>query len=239
MQINVQRETGEYGIENLEQIFADFPQYAHRALYSALSAEGYRLKQVVASSIRSGGPAGDKWPGLNPYTDAFARYRRGTLKTHKASRKGVKKGEASRIIARSPEERHLRFANTRRQPLLKLAGAVRYKGDRDELYAHIGFVNDDAKGYRVQKIISKAAEGYQTPLSTKMRRFAFGVGMPLRKDTTALVAKPRPLMRPIFEKESGNVVKNLSVRIVNNITRYKHGLEKDWDSMFRDEKGNY
>ena len=239
MQINVQRETGEYGIENLEQIFEDFPRYAKRALLSALSAEGYRLKDVVRNAIQRGGPAGEKWPGLNPYTDAFARYKRGTLKTHKASRKGIKKGEASRLIARSPEERQMRFANTRRRPLLKIAGAVRYRIDKDDMYANIGFINDETKGYRLQQIVSFAARGFKTPVTKEMRRFAFGVGMPLRKNTTALVAKPRPLMRPIFEKEAGNVVKNLSVRVVNNITRYRHGLEKDWDSMFRDEKGNY
>ena len=57
MQINVQRETGEYGIENLEQIFEDFPRYAKRALLSALSAEGYRLKKPAERHVDKTGQA--------------------------------------------------------------------------------------------------------------------------------------------------------------------------------------
>ena len=232
MQINVQRETGEYGIENLEQIFADFPQYARRALVSALSAEGYRLKGVVAQAIRSGGPGG--WQQNNPHTGVLNRAKRGTVKNFRISRKGLKKGEAGgKRVYREY------MTSTKRSPLLRLAGAVRYRVDKDEMYANIGFINDDAKGYRLQQIVGHAARGFKTPLTPRMRRFAFGLGFPLRKDTNELVAPARPLMRPIFEKEAGNVVKNLSMRIVNNITRYKHGLEKDFDSMFRDEKGNY
>lgn len=232
MQINIQRETGEYGIENLEQIFADFPQYARRALVSALSAEGYRLKGVVKQAVRSGGPAGG-WQQLNPHTGILSRAKRGTVKNFRMSRKGRKKGEASRRIYKGV------MTSTKRSPLLRLVGAVRYRVDRNDMYAHIGFINDDTKGYRVQRIISHAARGFRTSVTPRMRRFAFGLGFPLRKDTTELVAPKRPLMKPIFEKESGNVVRNLSMRIVNNITRYRHGLEKDWDSMFRDEGGNY
>jgi hypothetical protein len=230
MQINVQRETGEYGIENLEQIFEDFPRYAKRALLSALSAEGYRLKQVTASAIRSGGPGGEKWPQLNPHTGILGKAKRGTVKNFRLSRK---KGQQGKRIYKEY------MTSTKRSPLLRLAQAVRYRVDKNDMYANIGFIDDDRKGYRLQQIISKAAQGYKTPLTPRMRRFAFSVGFPLKKDTTELIAQPRPLMRPIFEKESGNVVKNLSVRIANNITRYRHGLEKDWDSMFRDEKGNY
>lgn len=230
MQINVQRETGEYGIENLEQIFEDFPRYAKRALLSALSAEGYRLKQVMASAIRSGGPGGEKWPQLNPHTGILGKAKRGTVKNFRLSRK---KGQQGKRIYKEY------MTSTKRSPLLRLAGAVRYRVDKADMYAHIGFINDDAKGFRVQNIVSHAAKGFKTPLTNRMRRFAFAMGFPLKKDTTELVAPARPLIRPIFEKESGHVVKNLSVRIVNNITRYRHGLEKDWDSMFRDEKGNY
>lgn len=233
MQINVQRGTGEYGIENLEQIFADFPRYAKRALLSALSAEGFRLKEVVRNAVRSGGPAGERWPQLNPHTGVLNKARRGTVKNFRLSRKGVKKGEAGKRVYREY------MTSKKRSPLLRLAGAVRYRVDKDEMYANIGFINDDAKGYRIQNIISHAAKGYKTPVTPRMRRFAFGLGFPLRKDTTELVAQPRPLIRPIFEKEAGNVVKNLSIRVVNNITRYKHGLEKDFDAMFRDEGGNY
>lgn len=131
------------------------------------------------------------------------------------------------------------MTSVERPPFIKLTGAVRYRVDQDDMYALIGFINDDTKGYRIQQIISHAAQGFKTPLTPKMRRFAFGLGFPLRKGITELVAPPRPLIHPIFLKEEGNIVRNLSMRIVNNITRYRHGLEKDWDSMLRDEGGNY
>lgn len=230
MQINIQRETGEFGIEDqsLERLFETFPRYAQRALSSALSAEGFRLRKVVQDTIRRGGPGG--WQQLNPHTGILSKAKRGTVKNFRLSRK---KGESGRRIYRKT------MTSTRRSPLLRLAGAVRYRVDKDDLSAHIGFVNDDRRGYRVQRIISKAAQGYRTPLTPRMRRFAFAMGFPLKKDTNELVAPARPLMRPIFEREAGNVVRNISMRVVNNITRYRQGLEKDWDSFLRDDGGNY
>lgn len=238
MQINVGRHTGEFGAENIETMFAEFPQYARRALISAMSSEGYRLKGIVAKTISDGGPDGS-WKALNPHTAYLNRAGFRTIKTWRMSRKGVKRGEAARKLSMSLEERSKRFVNTRKSPLLKLKGAVRYRLDKEEMYANIGFIGDDAKGYRLQRIVSHAAKGFRTPLTGRMRRFAFGLGFPLRKETNELVAPARPLMRPIFEKEEGNIVRNLSIRVVNNITRYRHGLEKDWDSMLRDNGGNY
>lgn len=238
MQINIGRHTGEFGAESIETMFAEFPQYARRALTSALSAEGFRLKTIVAKTIHDGGPNGS-WKALNPHTAYLNRAAFRTIKTWRLSRKGLKRGEASRKVSMSLEERSKRFVKTSKSPLLKLKGAVRYRVDREEMYANIGFIGDDARGYRIRRIVSHAAEGFRTPVTRLMRRFAFGLGFPLRRDTSELVAPPRPLIRPVFEKEEGNIVRNISMRVVNNISRYRHGLEKDWDDFLRDDGGNF
>lgn len=233
MQINVSRDTGEYGAENIEALFAAFPQYAGRALASALASEGYRLRGIIRDTIRGGGPDGG-WPQLNPHTGILARAKKGTIRNWRLSRKGLKKGEASRRIY---DDRKRHMTSTRRSPLLRLAGAVRYRVDRQELYASIGFINDDAKGFRIRRIVGHAARGFRTPLTQRMRRFAFAAGFPLRRDTSDLVSPPRPLIRPFFEKEKGNIRRNISLRVVRNITRYRYGLKKDGDAIPHQEGG--
>jgi hypothetical protein len=224
MELYIGKQHGEIGLEDAETLLAKYPTYARRGLSSAMKSEGYRLKDVIRQTIRQGGPNGS-WPKLNPHTGVLNRASKGWVKNSKKSR--------YRITAKKGYERFKKAKNiykgymisTKRAPLLKLAGGTRYTYDPDLMVTEIGFLSGRSPG-ATTVLAKKHAQGFRVPVTSKSRRWAFGLGFPLKKETTELVIPPRPVVGPVFDAEKGRIVRNISEKTLANIERYASGGSK-------------
>jgi hypothetical protein len=216
---------GELAIENLEDLMKAFPQDAERAAESALRSEGYRLKNLIRIAIKRGGPENDPWPELNPHTGVLSRAKVGLakksriVKNYKMVWRGPK-GKKKRV----PQYKQVMLSK-RRNPLSKMAGAVRYEYDEDLEMVSIGFLHTHASA-QVLRLARMHARGYETPITPTMRKMLFGLGFPVKKSTTTLKTPARPVIEPIFEQEKDTILRNLEMKFIRNVLRYideRHG----------------
>lgn len=206
-------ERGELAIENMEELLKDFPEHADRAVASGLKSEGYRLKGLIQSAIKSGGPQ-SSWDSLNPHTGVMSRAKKGYIKNFKMVWRG-KKGNKKRI--RQYKDIIL---STRKNPLTKLAGAVRYQYDDELKTVDIGFIQSEGVSPGMLKLARKHAQGETTRITPKMRKFLFAIGFPVKGSTTQLKTPARPVIDPIFEQEQNNITANLEIKFLKALDRY-------------------
>lgn len=213
---------GEVALENLADLMDAFPQFAGRAIASAMRSEGYRLRGIMQDAIAGGGP-GKKvalgtersWPVLNPHTGVLAQSKRRIttkdFKNYKMVWKG-KKGSKKRVA-----EYKQVILSTRQDPLLRLRGGIRYAYDPETQLLTVGFVNQPRK---VLRWVHAQAEGYSVKVTPRMRKYFFAIGFPLKKTTTTLRVPPRPLVEPIFRAEKDQILANIRQKFTNNVLRY-------------------
>jgi len=205
---------GEFAIENMEILLNAFPQYAERAVASALKSEGFRLRDLVKAAIRSGGPDGAKWAKLNPHTGVLSSAKRGTVKNYKLVWKG-KKGSKRRVRQYKDV-----ILSTKAAPLSKLAGAVRYKYDPDDQAVSIGFIQSGGVSPAMIKLAGMHAKGFETRITPKMRKMLFALGFPVKKSTGSLESPARPVIDPVFRQEEGDIMRNIESKFMSSILRY-------------------
>lgn len=212
---------GEFGIDNLGDIVADFPRLADRAAISALKSEGYRLKGVLQRALRTGGPDGAKWPELNPHTDiirnAFSkrRNRSGPVKNYRMVWKTVD-GKKVRV----KEFWGQRGAKILRSPMLKLAAGVRYVFDPDTSAVSVGFVNPRV---RLARYLGLQESGFESAVTPRKRRMLFALGFPVKASTKSLHIPARPLIGPVFVAERSAVFRNLEEKFRANLDNLVQG----------------
>ncbi|HSV27249.1 MAG TPA: hypothetical protein VLH60_05090 [Sedimentisphaerales bacterium] len=210
---------GEMGLEDWQNLLARFPDHAPRAVRSALQAEGYRLQQIIKTSIQLGGPKGVRWPPLHPHTLAIMAARR------RQARWAAKRAKGGKV--RGPTvakyRGHAEINPGAFMPLRKLAGAARYYYDEGTKTVTIGFLDPQKRG-----LAKKHAEGFTQTVDRRMGRYLAAHGFPV-KTGTVLKVPPRPVVEPVFRAEERNIYHNLRERVVNNIYRYLTGKAKDWD----------
>jgi hypothetical protein len=189
---------GEAGIENLDDLARQFPKWADRAVNSALSSEGYRVLGILKQSFDQVGPDGHSWEKLHPYT----------MRLRKGYRNRPRK-KAPKMITEAPPKTV--------NPLLKFKGGLRYQVDKDQKLLSVGFVG---AGAPFRQILNKQARGYSVPVTRKMQKLFFALGLPVSKDTTELEIPGRPLIEPVFEAERENIARNLERKFFANLSRY-------------------
>lgn len=191
---------GEFGIDNLDALMAEFPMLARRAVNSALSSEGYRLKLALQRAIRAGGPAGATWQKRHPFANILQQ---------------AFSSQRSRVSAQKRKALLAGQGEAAGSPLLKFAGGIRYRQDKDLNMISVGFVNPNAK---FEEYIQKAEEGFETPITRKMRKLFFAIGMATRK--SSIKSPSRPLIGPVFEAEKSLIASNLEETFFANMERY-------------------
>ncbi|EMS79208.1 hypothetical protein [Desulfotignum phosphitoxidans] len=218
-------ERGELAIENMEALIKAFPQFADRATASALKSEGFRLKNLIADAIRSGGPSNAKWDDLNPHTGVLSRKRgkggrERTVKNYRMVWKG-EKGSKRRV--RQYKDVML---STRTKPLARLAGAVRYNYDKDLEAVSIGFIQNRGVSDSMLSLARLHAKGEKTRVTPRMRKMMFALGFPIKKTTTTLETPARPVIDPVFRAEKDTIPKNIEQKFLAAIRRYMEAKEK-------------
>lgn len=218
---------GEFGLDEWSELLSRFPQFADRAISSALRSEGSRMQKLIKLEIRRGGPNGQRWPTLSPHAYpirlAKERYREIQASRHK----GVKIGKGREFVMRIHGGKHHEMSSGQ-FPLQKLAGAIRYAYDAAIKTATIGPLQSSWR-----HLFKQVATGYQVPVTPRMRKLLFAVGMPLTKETTVLNVPPRPVVGPVFQTEKQRIIANIQQKSIRNIYRYLTGkskdqVEKDW-----------
>ena len=206
---------GEITFDDYGTILGRFPQYADRAMASALKSEGFRLKNLIRAAVRDGGPAGGQWPKRNPHTYFMNRAGKGgRVKNYRMVWKG-KKGSKTRVASyKGYGHRESKALD----PLRKLGPAARYHYDPSISAVTIGFLDPRMRG-----LAKMHAKGFSTPVTPRMRKMAFAVGFPLSKEINALVTPPRPLVGPIFAQEEKVIIANVKWKAVNALVRYMQG----------------
>lgn len=205
---------GEIAIENMEALLKALPKEAERAKASALKSEGWRLSGLVKEAIRRGGPDGKKWDKLNPHTGVLSRAKKGSVKNYKMVWKGQK---GSKKRGRQYKGSIL---STRTRPLGKLAGAVRYKYDKDMDMVSIGFIQNAGVSESMLKLAGLHAKGSKTKITARSRIMLFALGFPVKKSTTTLETPARPVIEPIFQQEKDNILINIERKFFKNLDRY-------------------
>lgn len=210
-------ERGEVAIENMEILLKAFPQYAERAVASALKSEGFRLRDLIRTAIKTGGPDGGKWEKLNPHTGIISMGKKRSIKNYKMVWKG-KKGNKRRV--RQYKDVML---STKTAPLSKLAGAVRYNYDADTQMVSIGFLQYAGVSAGMLKLAGMHAKGFKTKITPKMRKMLFALGFPVKSSTSTLETPARPVIEPVFRQEEGDIMRNIESKFMASILRYMEG----------------
>lgn len=207
-------ERGDVAIENMESLLKAFPQYAGRAVASAMKSEGWRIRDLVKAAIRAGGVDGHKWEKLNPHTGVLARAKKGSVKNYKMGWKG-EKGSKKRV-----QQYKDVMLSTKSAPLSKLAGAVRYDYDANDQMVSIGFIQSGGVSQSMIKLAGMHAKGFSTRVTPKMRKMLFALGFPVKASTTSLESPARPVIEPIFRQEKGDIMRNIEEEFMASILRY-------------------
>jgi hypothetical protein len=211
---------GEAAIENIDDLLKLYPEYAKKAAESALKSEGFRLKQLIAAAIKKGG-VNSSWAKLNPHTGVLSRAKKGFVKNFRLVWKGEK---GSKRRARQYKQQ---MFSTRKNPLLKLAGAVRYKYYQDMALVSIGFFQSPGVSENMVKLAGMHAKGFETNITPHMRKMLFALGFPVKKSTTVLKTPARPVIEPVFESEKDNIMRNIEIKFFKAMDRYWNEGQKE------------
>jgi hypothetical protein len=188
--------------EQYQKILAAAPNRVNQATASALKSEGWRIREVIKEAVEAGGPASDKWQPLNPHTAVFNK-----------ARKSARKGKRSRInAAASLMEEVNQATDTAKRPLERLAKGARYTYTPGAKTVTVGFITS-----RVMYLMKRAAEGFRTTITPKMRRMAFAIGFPLRKGTAAFISPPRSVVPQVFRAERTRIIGNVRDKVAANV----------------------
>jgi len=200
---------GEIGLEDYQDLLGLFPQYADRAIASAIRSEGFRLQRIIKTAIQTGGPEGAKWPKLSPHTLMIKRF----VRLYRGRKARMARGK--KVKGWRDRERHMEI-QANKHPLQKLAGATRYVYNAPEKMVTVGFLDSRMRG-----LGKMHAQGFDIDVSSeRSRRFHFATRMPLSRGTTRLRVPPRPVVSVIFEREGRQIRQNVYSKVFANVARY-------------------
>jgi hypothetical protein len=102
------------------------------------------------------------------------------------------------------------------QFLGKLSNVFRYSMAGDGLSAVVGILRESvgAKGYSYFGLFQSGQDKVVTP---QMRNYFGAIGIPLKRNTTALHEPARPVVAPVWEQERGNIGKIMSAKLAEKL----------------------
>jgi hypothetical protein len=157
--------------KNIEKKAKDASQELSRATIAA----GYQLRQAIKTGMQQQAPGGEAWPQAHPWTIyGFIPMAKRAFARRKSNRK--------RVIKK------ISISKKGKIPLSRLAAAARYvtQTNGDTTAVRVGFITPSA-----QKIAAWHAEGPHTvPVTPKMRRFIFAMGLSLSAQSLQIPRRP-------------------------------------------------
>ena len=115
--------------------------------------------------------------------------------------------------------RKQRIRKAGKAPLSGIAIGIRYKVDKKNISASIGFLGQSAKEHNLRRIAGKSAPGYTIYYTKKFRAYMVRRGVRLKASTKTAKVVARPIIKQI-EKITG---KDMYDNIKNNFRRKLKG----------------
>lgn len=174
-----------------------------RASQSALKSCGYFLQQKLKEYGRKG--SASRWGRLNPHSRILNKRSKTKpyAKQSKHYRTGYKKGKVKPIVSRNLK------------PLSRMVNAPRYVANGDTV--EVGFVGNARSAAGMMSSMAVPAGIRVTP---KMRRYFWGIGFPLRKETTWLYRRSRPWVKPVYEANKMAVEMRYEDKFIKALEKY-------------------
>lgn len=171
------------GGEYLRHLAQDFPKEFDRALKSI----GYQLRIKMITAVRQGGSRSAKWAAVSGVKDV--------------GDSSVKKGSVlRRTRARS-------FYGQMGAPGGKKGKSpIAYVVDKTAHKVTVGWM-----GFESRKLAAKIQEGFDIPVTTKMRKHFFASGLGL--DKTSINVPGRPLVQPVWDDDGKELLRKFELRI--------------------------
>lgn len=90
----------------------------------------------------------------------------------------------------------------------RLAKGIGYKHEPDKQRVRVGWLGPTLASWG-----NRLQEGFETPVTSKLRRFSWAAGVHPKKSTTSYRVPPRPLFAPIFRQHNATIQKKIEDRI--------------------------
>jgi len=200
------------GLNEAVRAVVDLPGLFHRARNSALRSLGYQVKSELQTQARTATKGGYlDWAPLHPRTPIIARAKRSTGGLSWARTRWRGGAKTDQVVQRQ---------GTRTEVFSRLVGGIRYQVDDEDGLVAIGFINPAA---RVERWLRMHAEGYETKVTPRKRRFLFAIGFPLKRETTVLKVRARPWVSKVYEHMRYQVYSRFEDKFLKALERYREG----------------
>lgn len=123
------------------------------------------------------------------------------------------------VPLRKKSGRRQRIRKKGKAPLSGIAIGIRYKVDKKNMTASVGFLGQSVKEHNFRRIAGKSAPGYTIYYTKKFRRYMLRRGVRLKVSTKTAKVAARPIIKQI-EKITG---KDMYNNIKNNFRRKLKG----------------
>ncbi len=177
-------------IDGATKLVQERARAAGGAHASALKSSGFRLRQLIKQGMKEQAPGGQTWPQASPWV----QFGSSLAARARAIQRRVEKRKSS--SAKPP-----RLTGSKsRTPLSRLAGGVRYEtsGADSDIRVRIGFINP-----RLQQLAAYHAVPHAVPVTGKMRRLIFAVGLGISKRTITIPARPH--VEPVYRRNHARI----------------------------------
>lgn len=166
-------------------------QAASRAHVGALASAGFRLRELIKGGMRQQAPGDVFWPTPSSWIQYGSSL---------AARARMVQRRASKR-KRGPKTPENPLSSTKgRIPLSRLAAGARYqKSDSgDETRVRVGFLTA-----KLAQLAAYHSESHTVPVTSRMRRLIFAVGLGIGKSTLHIPA--RPAVGPVYRKNHARI----------------------------------
>jgi len=171
------------GGEYLRHLAKEFPREFNRALKSI----GYQLRVKMLTALRQGGSRSAKWQkisGVKEQQDAAVKGGERLRRTRARSFYG-QLGRAGGQAGKSP---------------------IAYVVNKADSTVKVGWMS-----FQSRKLAAKIQEGFDIPVTTRMRKHFFASGLGLDKSTINVPG--RPLVQPVWDDDGKELLRKFELRI--------------------------
>jgi len=240
MRINITKQSFDDLSEIYSKIKHKYPGDHRRAVRSALSSEAYRLKGVTQAYIKSGGHG--TWKARSPVSDNLSGKAFQAHPTKRLWKKNfrfvTKKGKKTRQYYPYLAKRAKKGAD--RKPLSNIWKALRYQKQWSNTHDEILFGFFAAKRLKwVPDIVEYHDTAHNIPVTNKMRRYFFAMGVPVKKTTSVIKIPARPSISTIYHSQKREIEKNLKTKYIRSLVRYFGNKGKSYEGIYQDKKPEY
>lgn len=171
------------GGEYLRHLAREFPAEFNRALKSI----GYQTRIKLLTALRQGGSRSAKWDkvsGVKEQADPAVKGGERLRRTRARSFYG-QLGRAGGMVGKSP---------------------IAYVVSKADKTVKIGWMS-----FQSRKLAAQLQEGFDIPVTTKMRKHFFASGLGL--DKTSINVPGRPLVQPVWDDDGKDLLRKFELRI--------------------------